>query len=156
MKKFNPSLAPVIWIIISLSAGFIGSQFSPDHWYEALNKPTWNPPNYIFGPVWTMLYILMGISAWLVWRKYKLSGASIAFVFFFFQLILNTLWSYLFFGLHRPDLAFMEIIVLWIAILVTLISFYKLHKTAALLLLPYLGWVTFAAVLNFTLWQLNG
>ncbi|MBN2587169.1 MAG: tryptophan-rich sensory protein [Candidatus Fermentibacteraceae bacterium] len=141
-----------IWVLASLSAGFIGSRFPPGEWYETLEKPSFNPPGWIFGPVWTLLYILMGTAAWLVWKE---QGFSPALILFIAQLALNALWSYLFFGANRPDLAFFEIVVLWVLILLTMIFFWKARTLAGALLVPYLLWVSFASVLNFSLWRLN-
>ena len=127
----------------------------PGEWYASLSKPSWNPPNAIFGPVWTLLYALMAVSAWLVWRRAGFGGAGAALGLFVFQLVLNALWSYLFFGLHRPDIAFFEIVVLWVAILAVVLLFWRVDRTAGALMLPYLTWVGFASFLNFTLWRMN-
>ncbi len=142
---------------ICLGAGFIGSFFTysaiPD-WYAGLNKPPFNPPNWVFGPVWTLLYILMGISFYLIWiskSKLKQKGIKI----FSIQLILNTSWSIVFFGFKNPELAFINIIVLWIAIFLTIKSFFKISKVSAYLLVPYLLWVSFAGILNFSIVLLN-
>lgn len=143
------------WILISLSAGFIGSQYMPGEWYAQIAKPSWNPPNYIFAPVWTTLYILMGISAWLVWKSKGFANAKFALTIFIFQLIFNALWSYAFFGLHNPFLAFIDIIILWCLIALTLISFWKHSTVAGALFIPYLLWVTFASVLNYTIYRIN-
>ncbi|MCA9753438.1 MAG: tryptophan-rich sensory protein [Gemmatimonadetes bacterium] len=145
----------ILWIVVSLAAGWIGSRFAPGEWYASLVKPSWNPPNSVFAPVWSILYVLMAVAAWLVWRKVGFSGASGALGLFFAQLLLNALWSYLFFGVHRPGLAFADICVLWSAILATTIAFWRVSAPAGTLLLPYLGWVTFAAALNLQLWRLN-
>jgi tryptophan-rich sensory protein len=153
MKK--PIAGLIVWLLVSLAAGFIGSRFMPGEWYEALNKPSWNPPSSVFGPVWTTLYILMGIAAWLVWRKVSFAGAHVALTLFIIQLVLNALWSFLFFGIHRPDMAFIEIIILWVLILATIIGFWRISMLAGILLLPYLLWVSFASVLNLQLWRLN-
>ena len=148
-----------ISIIICLAAGFIGSIFtnrSIPIWYESLKKPSFNPPGWLFGPVWTALFILMGISLFLIWQKgLNYNGVIIALIVFGIQLILNILWSILFFGLRAPLAAFIEIIILWILILMTILIFYPISKTAALLLLPYILWVSFASILNFSLWRLN-
>jgi tryptophan-rich sensory protein len=127
----------------------------PGQWYASLAKPSWNPPGYIFGPVWTVLYILMGISAWMVWRKAGFSGAPVALGLFLAQLVLNSLWSYLFFGMQQPGLAFIELAVLWLAILATTVRFWRVSTPAGALLLPYLLWVGFAGALNLQLWRLN-
>jgi len=137
----------------------IGSVFtahSLTYWYSGLVKPAFNPPNWIFGPVWTVLYILMGTALYLVWEKgIKNEQAKTAIWVFGAQLALNFIWSILFFGLRSPLYAFVEIILLWIAIATTIFMFYKIEKRAAYLLIPYICWVTFAAFLNFTIWQLN-
>ena len=151
----KPWIGLVVWLVVSLAAGWVGSQFAPGDWYASLSKPSWNPPSAVFGPVWTVLYILMGIAAWLVWKEQGFGGARLALGIYIFQLILNGLWSYLFFGLNNPFAAFVEILVLWLFILATLILFWRVKPLAGALLLPYLGWVGFASVLNFTLWRLN-
>jgi tryptophan-rich sensory protein len=145
----------VLWLVASLAAGWIGSRFVPGEWYASLAKPAWTPPSAVFGPVWTTLYVLMGVAVWLVWRKAGFSGAPVALGLFVAQLVLNALWSYLFFGLHRPDVAFFEIVVLWIVILSTTIAFWRVRPAAGALLLPYLCWVGFASGLNLQLWRLN-
>ena len=146
-------------IIICLMAGFIGSFFTADSvgtWYASLKKPDLAPPNWVFGPVWTTLYILMGVSLYIVWMKGlgKKEVRSAVYIFMA-QLLLNTVWSLLFFGLRNPLYAFIEIIVLWLAIAATMIKFKRLSSTAALLLIPYILWVSFAAYLNYMIWQLN-
>jgi benzodiazapine receptor len=148
-------LGLIIWVVASLAAGWIGSQFMPGEWYTNLVKPVWTPPNAVFAPVWTVLYILMGVAAWLVWRKAGFSGAKMPLVLFIIQLALNSLWSYLFFGAHLPMLAFFEIVILWIVILLTLVGLWRIRPQAGVLLLPYLCWVGFASALNFQLWRLN-
>jgi len=169
-------------IIVCLLAGYVGSFYTVSEitgWYRGLAKPFFSPPNWIFGPMWTLLYILMGISLYLVWKekfvvKNEISNSRIKVcnIFskkpqdgkwqkintvlpFFFQLILNVLWSVLFFGLHSPAFAFFELIILWFAIAFTIISFYKVSKTASYLLIPYILWVSFAGILNFFVWILN-
>jgi benzodiazapine receptor len=148
-------LGVIVWILASMAAGWIGSQFMPGEWYASLTKPSWTPPNAVFAPVWTVLYVLMGVAAWLVWRKAGFSAATVPLVLFIVQLGLNALWSYLFFGVHSPMLAFFEIAVLWVVILLTLIGFWRTTALAGALMLPYLCWVGFASVLNFQLWRLN-
>jgi len=143
------------WLLLCFAAAAFGSLFMPGEWYAQLKKPEWNPPNWLFGPVWSALYTMMAIAAWLIWRRGGFAAQRVPLGLFLLQLLLNAAWSPLFFGLRRPGLAFAEIVLLWLAILGTLIAFWKEHRVAALLLLPYLAWVTFAAVLNFTLWQLN-
>lgn len=159
----KPNITEIIKLVVSIVtcqlAGFIGSLFTTPSiptWYATIKKPSFTPPNAVFGPVWTMLFLLMGISAYLIWRKgLQDKNVKWALMIFIVQLVLNVLWSILFFGLHHPFLAFIEIIVLWLVILATLISFMKLSKPAGILLLPYLIWVAFAAILNYQLWKLN-
>lgn len=149
-----PAALP-LWVALSFSAALFGGQFGPGEWYAALHKPAWNPPNWIFGPVWTALYTMMGVAAWLVWRRGGWGAQAMPLALFLVQLVLNAAWSWLFFGLHRPGLAFAEIVLLWLAILATALAFRPVSAAAFWLLVPYLAWVTFAAVLNFTLWRLN-
>ena len=143
------------WLVVTFAAAWIGSRYMPGAWYASLAKPSWNPPNAIFGPVWTVLYVLMGVAAWLVWKKAGFSGAGAALILFIVQLALNALWSYLFFGQHRPDAAFFDIIALWAAILVVAALFWRVDRIAGGLMVPYALWVTFASYLNFVLWRLN-
>jgi len=127
----------------------------PGAWYASLAKPSWNPPAAVFAPVWTVLYVLMAVAAWLTWRRAGFSGAGTALGLFIVQLGLNALWSYLFFGLHRPDLAFVDIVALWAVILIVAVLFWREDWRAGALMVPYLGWVGFASCLNFVLWRLN-
>jgi translocator protein len=146
-------------VVFCLLAGGIGSIFTAPAiggWYATIAKPTWNPPNWLFGPVWTLLYVLMGISLYLAWYAPHARGRRRALFLFFIQLGLNTLWSIIFFGLASPLFAFIEIIALWFFILLTLIAFYRISKPAAYLMMPYLLWVSFAAVLNYAIVLLNG
>ncbi|MFA6171625.1 MAG: TspO/MBR family protein [Patescibacteria group bacterium] len=147
-----------IAVVIAEAAGIIGSFFtapSIPSWYATLPKPAFNPPAWIFAPVWTALFALMGIAAFLIWKKgLKRKDVKIALAIFIGQLVLNALWSFIFFGLHNPKGAFFELIVLWLAILATIISFYRISKSAAWLLLPYILWVSFAGYLNYSIWQL--
>jgi tryptophan-rich sensory protein len=143
------------WLVVTFAAAAVGARFLPDAWYARLRKPSWNPPNWIFGPVWTLLYLLMAAAAWLVWRRYGITGAIVPLAIFVLQLALNAAWSWLFFGQHRLGAALIELAVLWIAILITLVLFWTREALAGALLLPYLAWVTFAGVLNWTLWKLN-
>lgn len=140
--------------------GYISGQVtreSVDTWYPTIAKPSFNPPNWIFMPVWSTLYIMMGLAAGLVWDKIEQQRETVrkGIIFFWIQLALNALWSYLFFGLHNPLLAMIEIVVLWLMIYETFVQFNKVNKVAGYLLIPYLLWVTFAAVLNASIWWLN-
>jgi tryptophan-rich sensory protein len=127
----------------------------PGPWYESLVKPSWTPPSSVFGPVWTLLYIMMGIAAWLVWQRRAVAHVTVPLLLFAVQLILNGMWSYIFFGRQEPAVAFFEIVVLWAAILFTLVAFWKIRAAAGALMVPYWLWVSFASVLNFQLWRLN-
>lgn len=155
LRAVRKLLALLVWLTISFGAAAIGGLFMPGEWYEALRKPSWNPPGWLFGPVWTVLYAMMAVAAWLVWRQGGWGKQRKPLLIFLAQLGLNALWSPLFFGMHRPGLAFAEIILLWLAIVATITVFRHVNRTAMLLLVPYLAWVSFAAVLNFTLWRLN-
>ena len=147
----------LISIVFVLAIGYVGSIFTTDsisNWYKTLNKPSFNPPNWLFGPVWTILYILIGISLYLVWVS-PIQNKTLAYTFFAVQLFLNLLWSFLFFRNHMIGSAFIEIILLWFAILMNILYSYSVSKTSAYLLIPYILWVTFAALLNFSIWKLN-
>lgn len=155
-------------IIISLAlpqmAGLVGSVFTSPAipgWYANLVKPSFSPPNWLFGPVWIVLYILMGISAYLVWSAYAKSSAGrrrelkTALLLFWVHLIFNAVWPIIFFGLQNPGLAFVNIIIIWLLIVALMIKFWKIDSRASYLLMPYLLWVSFASVLNYFIWYLN-
>jgi translocator protein len=148
-------IGAVGWLALTFGAAALGARFLPDEWYRQLNKPTWNPPDAIFAPVWALLYLLMAASAWLVWRRYGISGAPLPLTLFVVQLLLNAAWTWLFFGHHLILGALIDIVVLWVLILTTLISFWNVELWAGLLLTPYLAWVSFAAVLNWSIWRMN-
>lgn len=155
----------IISIVIAQAAGIIGSIFtvsSVNGWYTTLVKPVLNPPSWLFGPVWTILYTLMGIASYLVWSSYAKATdgqvkeqIKLALIIYGVQLGLNALWSILFFGLKQPGFAFAEIIVLLIFIIMTTILFWRISPLAGALMIPYIAWVSFASYLNFTIWQLN-
>ena len=150
------SLVP--FVVVCFAAAGIGSLFtarSVNTWYPQLRRPEWTPPNWIFGPVWTALYLLMAISAWLVWRSASWPYARFALNLFTVQLVLNFLWSLVFFGLRKVGPAFGEILLLWMMIVATTVAFLPISLLAAWLLIPYLGWVLFASYLNFRIWQMN-
>ena len=144
-------------LICFAAAGLGGLATAPQipTWYAQLAKPTWTPPDGVFGPVWTLLYAMMAVAAWLVWRPGGFAAAKLPLVLFGIQLGLNTLWSLLFFGLQRPGWAAIEIVLLWVAILATTSAFWARSRAAGGLMIPYLLWVTFAVVLNFVIWQMN-
>ena len=150
-------LGLVGWLLLSFAAGGIGGLASVNAagFYGQLAQPLWAPPAWLFGPVWSLLFVLMGVSAWLVWRAHGLRNTRPALTLYAMQLVANALWSWLFFAWHLGALAFAEVLLLWLLITATIAAFWRLHRVAALLLAPYLAWVTFAAALNFTLWRLN-
>lgn len=147
------------FVAISELAGILGSLFTMraiPEWYAFVNKPQFSPPNWLFGPVWTVLYLLQGIAAYLVWEKGSdRLRASRAMKLFWLQLGLNALWTPIFFGLRNPLWGLVEIVFMWVAIVATIIAFKKISKTAAWLMVPYLLWVSFATILNFSIWRLN-
>ena len=118
-------------------------------------KPTWNPPGSVFGPVWTALYLMMAVAAWLAWKPTGVRAAAEPLTLFGIQLVLNSVWSWIFFGMHQPGWAFAEIVALWLTIATTMISFFRRSQIAGWMLVPYLAWVSFASILNFTIWRLN-
>ena len=148
----------LLTILICLSIGFLGSLFTTPAiptWYAGLIKPSFSPPNYLFGPVWTLLYILMAVSFYLIWSKKKDKKIKSALKLFGIQLFLNAIWSPVFFGAKNLFLALIIIIFMWIFILKTILAYAKIDKKASYLLYPYLAWVSFATVLNFSVWFLN-
>lgn len=148
-------LALTGWILLCFSASAVGAFFSPGEWYQEMEKPAWNPPGWIFGPVWTSLYLMMAIAAWRVWQNGGFTQQGPSLKLFLIHLVVNASWSPIFFGLKRPDFAFGIILILWILIVATVRSFSRVDKTSSILLIPYLLWVSFASFLNFTLWRLN-
>jgi benzodiazapine receptor len=153
----NPWLALAGWVLLCAAAGAVGA-FASIHaveFYTLLERPSWAPPAAVFGPVWTLLYMAMAVSAWLVWRERAWSRARGALGLFVLQLGLNALWSWLFFAWHRGALAFADIVVLLALIVATVVAFARIRRAAAWLLAPYLVWVCFAAALNYSVWQLN-
>lgn len=149
------AFALAICMTITLVAPALGAFSPPDEWYASLNKPSWNPPSWVFGPVWTVLYAMMATAAWLVWQRGGWAAQSRALSLYLVQLVLNAAWTPLFFGLKMPGLAFAEILLLFAAIIATALAFRRAGTVAALLLVPYAAWVGFASFLNFTLWRLN-
>ncbi len=157
--KIKTVIKFIIALLLCQCAGFAGSLFTTPSiptWYATLNKPSFTPPSWIFAPVWTLLYVLMGITLFMLWQRFSHTRMTrVAITFFIIQLALNVIWSALFFGIHSPFLAFIEIIVLWLAILGTIIFSLRVSRIAGGLLIPYLLWVSFASILNFSIWQLN-
>ncbi len=154
----NPIVALVLFVAASFAAAGLGSLWtarSVKTWYREIVKPSWTPPAALFGPVWTILYLLMAVAAWLVWRQGGFAAHREALGLYFLQLALNAIWSGLFFGLRRPGWALAEIVLLWLAIAATLAAFLPVSAWAAALLAPYLAWVSFATVLNAAIYRLN-
>jgi tryptophan-rich sensory protein len=148
----------ILFILLCQLPGIIGSYFTVSSipvWYAGLNKPWFNPPNFLFGPVWFTLYVMMGISLYMVWNANNNVSKKTAVIVFSVQLVLNALWSIIFFGMRNPGLAFIEIILLWVFILLSIIKFYHVSRKASYILIPYLLWVSYASVLNFSIWRLN-
>jgi benzodiazapine receptor len=155
MKLVYQIVALIAWLSLCFATAWIGSTFVPGEWYVQLKKPPWTPPGYLFGPVWTLLYTMMGLAAWLVWKRAGFSGARLALTIFVVQLVLNGMWSWIFFGMHKVGLAFAEILLLWVMILATIFAFWRQYTLAGAFLIPYLAWVSFAAALNFSIWWMN-
>ena len=146
------------WMILCFSVAGVGALATTpeiDGWYKTLDKPAWNPPNSVFGPVWTMLYAMMAIAVWLVWKRDALRNLKRPLTCFAIQLLFNAAWSWVFFYMHEPGWAFLVIVFLWLAIVATTAAFFQISKLAGSLMLPYLAWVSFAAALNYSIWQLN-
>ncbi|MEZ5572220.1 MAG: TspO/MBR family protein [Halioglobus sp.] len=157
MSRQKQILGLIGWLAVSFATSAVGAVASIQarSFYSELAQPAWAPPGSVFGPVWTALYALMAIAAWLVWRCGGLRANRTALSFFLVQLVFNALWSWLFFAWHLGAMAFADIVLLWVLIVVTLVSFWRVRPLAGALLLPYLLWVSFAAALNYWVWQLN-
>lgn len=150
--------ALLLFVVASFTAAAIGGAAtvtSVGTWYRGLTKPAWNPPDWLFGPVWTLLYVMMAVAVWRAWRGSEVTAARQTLAWFGAQLALNALWSVLFFGLRRPDLAFIEVLVLWAVLVGLLRRFWRIDRIAGALWAPYVAWVSFASVLNGTVWWLN-
>ncbi len=145
------------WLVLVFAVAAIGGVASANagSFYADLNRPSWAPPAWLFGPVWSLLYLLMGVAAWLVWRTERSPAVRLALVLFLCQLVANGLWSWLFFAWQKGALAFAEILLVWALVLATLILFWRIRPLAGMLLVPYLAWVTFATALAYQTWQLN-
>ena len=151
----RPVIAFLIFLTVVAVVAMFSGLFGPGEWYADLRKPPWNPPSWVFGPVWSVLYLMMVTAAWQVWeRRHRLSHRAIAW--WSAQLAMNGAWSWLFFGLHRMDLALVEMALLWVTILATIRIFRRVRPSAAGLMIPYFLWVSFAWMLNFAIWWMNG
>ena len=152
------TLGLIVSIVVCLGVAGLGGLVTDPQvsdWYAQLAKPKWTPPDWVFGPVWTVLYICMAVSVWLIWRQGGSATAKVPMALFVAQLVLNSLWSILFFGFQQPGIAAIEIVLMWAAILATIVAFWNRSTSASLLLVPYLAWVTFAVLLNWTIWRMN-
>ncbi len=145
-------MAIIVFLIVTASAAATGAMFQPGTFYEGLTKPNWNPPAQLFGPIWTSLYIMIAIAGWLIWRK---QGVTIVLGVWALQLAFNAFWSFLAFKMNRLDLAFYDIVALWIIIVLFIILAWPVSRLGAVLFVPYLIWVSFAGALNYTLWRMN-
>jgi tryptophan-rich sensory protein len=150
---FLPMLVP--FAAACFAAAAMGAIFRPGEWYRRLDKPRWRPPDWLFAPVWTALYLAIAVSGWLVWREAGIADAALPLAVYVLQLLLNAAWTPIFFGLKRPDLALAEIVMLWAAIVATIMLFYPVSAAAAWLLGPYLAWVSFASALTCSIWMRN-
>ena len=153
----DQTLGLIGWLLLCFALAAVGGFASvrAPEFYAELQRPSWSPPAWLFGPVWTVLYALMGIAAWLVWREKGFAGARFALGLFAGQLVANALWSWLFFAWRLGTLSLLDIAILWALIVATIVSFWRVKPLAGVLLLPYLAWVSFAAALNYSLYQLN-
>ncbi|HEX7708944.1 MAG TPA: TspO/MBR family protein [Thermoanaerobaculia bacterium] len=143
----------IVIAILVLAAALFGGMFTPGEWHASLDKPSWNPPNWVFGPVWTILYVMIAVAGWLAWRNRARSTLPVRL--WGGQLLLNALWSWLFFGLKQPGFAFLEIVILWLLIAAFVVVSWRISRAASLLFVPYALWVGFASALNFAIWRLN-
>lgn len=157
MSKQKQVIGLLGWFILSFTASAIGAiaSIQAKTFYGQLVQPSWAPPGSVFGPVWSLLYGLMAIAAWLVWRDGGFKNKRVPLTFFLVQLVVNALWSWLFFAWHLGAIAFVDILILWVLIVATIVFFWRVRPLAGALLIPYLCWVSFAAVLNYSVWQLN-
>ena len=155
--KYMSIAGLVCWLLLVFATSAVGAiaAISASEFYLQLTRPNWAPPGWLFGPVWTTLYAMMGLSAWLVWRQKGFAGAKSALSLFVMQLAVNALWSWLFFVWRLGGIAFADILLLWSLLCLTILLFWRINKLAAILLIPYLAWVSFALALNYSVWQLN-
>jgi len=154
-RRKSDLLGLLFWVLLTFSVAFISSQFEPGPWYGTIAKPSWTPPGWVFGPVWSLLYLSMSISAWLVWRHRAQKPVILALGFYVVQLIVNGLWSWLFFGRQIIGAALIDLLSLVLLVAVTLALFFRIDRKAGVLLTPYLLWICFAAALNLQIWRLN-
>lgn len=148
-----PAMSLIVFLIVTGAAAATGALFMPGEWYKALAKPWWTPPDWLFGPAWTVLYVMIAVGGWLVWRE---TGLGVVIAIWVVQLVLNAAWSWVMFGLHRIDLALIDAGLMLISIVAFMLAAWPVSQTAALLFVPYLAWVSFATALNFAILRLNG
>lgn len=158
MKPAAKWFGLLVFVAVCLAAAGLGAVVTTpeiEGWYRAIDKPSWNPASYVFGPVWTTLYVMMAVAAWLVWKRDGWKPAQGPLWLFVGQLVVNVSWSWVFFRYHQIGLALADLVVLWVLIAATMIGFFRRSRAAGWLLMPYLAWVTFAGALNFAIWRLN-
>lgn len=155
MSTWRAAAGLVVWVAVSFLPSLAAVGIQPGEWYNQLNRPSWTPPNWVFGPVWTALYLMMGIAAWIIWLQPAGAPRRQALAAFFVQLVFNAAWTPLFFGLKMPGLALVDIVLMWLAIAITIILFWRIRPAAGMLLVPYLAWVSYATTLNAGFWYLN-
>ena len=154
-REFGGLTVALAVVFAAALAGGAATEVGLEGWYGSLKKPSWTPASWVFGPVWTVLYVMMAVAVWLVWKKGGVRGARRELWLFAAQLMLNAVWPLFFFGMGKPGAAFVELAVLWVAIAATMVAFFRVNVVAGALMAPYLGWVTFAGALNFAIWRLN-
>lgn len=154
-ERSKDLLGLAFWVVLTFSVAAFGSQFQPGEWYTNIAKPTWTPPGWLFGPVWSILYLSMSVSAWLVWRQRSKSAVSLPLGLYLVHLAVNGLWSWMFFGRQWIGLALIDLVALVILVAITAAMFRRINRTAGLLLLPYLLWISFATALNTQIWRMN-
>lgn len=154
-KRMSDLMGLAFWIVLTFSVAAFASQFEPGVWYTKIAKPIWTPPGWLFGPVWGILYLAMSVSAWLIWRHRSTVKLSMPLALYLVQLLLNGLWSWLFFGRQLIGTALIDLMILTLLIAITTAMFMRIQKAAGIMMLPYLLWISFATALNFQIWRMN-
>jgi len=154
-KKTSDLLGLLFWFALTFGVAYVSSQFEPGPWYATISKPPWTPPGWVFGPVWSLLYLSMSISAWLVWRSRARKAVALPLGIYVLQLIANGLWSWFFFGRQLIGVALVDLLALVLVVSINLVLFFRIDRKAGTLLIPYLLWISFAAALNYQIWRLN-
>jgi len=153
--KWHDLIWLAFWLGVTFGVAFISSQYQAGPWYEEIARPTWTPPGWIFGPVWSFLYLSMGVAAWLVWRQRTSKPVTMPLTMYGLQLVANGLWSWIFFGQRMIGVALIDLLLLVALVSITMVLFFRVNRLAGALLIPYLLWISFAAFLNFSIWRLN-